>query len=177
MKNLFAGLLLLPALYLAKPSDDNFKDWSYEQRLVWDDFKGAPVRNSDAAALTATHLGFSYSFSKGQISYEIICRFDKKKSWGLVKNDWILGHEQGHFDIAEIFARELNKEVSDYKFNKNTFQKDLDEIYREVMADKEAYQLKYDEETNFSRHKKNQEEWLKRIAKDLEELAPYASYQ
>ena len=45
------------------------------------------------------------------------------------KTDYILKHEQGHFDIAEIFARKLNKKMSEYKFNKTTYKTDLKNIY------------------------------------------------
>ena len=57
--------------------------------------------------MTTTHLGFSYNVVNGKVTYKIDCRFEKSKSWGLVKNDWILKHEQGHFDIAEIFAQKI----------------------------------------------------------------------
>lgn len=166
----------MPAILFLSRKDEPYIDWSQEKRLEWDDFKAAPVKNSDAAALTATHLGFSYSFVNNQVSYDIMCRFDKSKSWGLVKNDWILKHEQGHFDIAEIFARRLNKSVSEYLFNKKTFQKDLDNIYKKVIADKEAYQQEYDTGSDFSRSKKNQNEWLKIIAKELEDSKEWAGY-
>lgn len=156
-------------------NDINYIDWS-EKRLTWDDFLAEPVRKTDAAALTATHLGFSYNITNNKISYNIICRFDKTKSWGLVKNDWILKHEQGHFDIAEIFARKLFKEVSSYKFNYKSFQKDLDAIYKKVVAEKEVFQEQYDTETNYSRHKKNQEAWLEKIADEINQLQDFASY-
>jgi hypothetical protein len=30
---------------------------------------------------------------------------------------------KGHFDIAEIFARKLNKGIGEYQFNRTSFQK------------------------------------------------------
>ena len=195
MKKVFSLLTLLPAFYLLNPNldtepvtiavnetpapgeEEQFIDWSAAKRLVWDDFKAPPVKNSDAAALTATHLGFSYSFVKDRVSYDIICRFDKTRSWGLVKNDWILKHEQGHFDIAEIFARRLNQAVMQYEFNRKTFQKDLDQIYKSVVEEKEAFQNQYDTETDYSRNKKNQNEWLKKIEKELEESKDWGNYR
>jgi len=175
MKRILALLVLLTPLFLSAQQDGNFVDWSVK-RLDWDDFKASPVKNSDAAALTATHLGFSYSLSNNRVSYEIICRFDKTKSWGLVKTEWILKHEQGHFDIAEIFARKLKRELAEYQFNKKTFQKDLDAIYQRVIEEKEAFQLNYDTQTDYSRNKRKQLEWLKKIEEILEETQSYSAY-
>lgn len=171
-----ALLIFLTPLFLSAQRDESFIDWAGERRLDWNDFLATPAKNTDAAALTATHLGFSYSYSNSQITYEIICRFDKTKSWGLVKTDWILRHEQGHFDIAEIFARKLKKAIAEYTFNKKTFQKDLNVIYQKIVDEKEAFQHLYDTETNYSRNKQKQEEWLKKIAIILEELNSFAGY-
>lgn len=130
----------------------------------------------DVAALSTTHLGFAYSMKDGKIQYRIECQFEKNKSWGLVQTDYILSHEQGHFDIGEIFARKLMKEVTRYQFNRNTFQKDLDAIYQKIVGDKEAFQQLYDDETNHSRNKAKQEEWLILIKKKLNELKDYTAY-
>lgn len=178
MKKMVPLFLFLPAvLFLSWNDDEQFIDWSTEKRLDWNDFLAAPTKSSDAAALTATHLGFSYSYTNNHVTYNIVCRFDKTKSWGLVKNEWILKHEQGHFDIAEIFARKLNKTVSEYVINRRTFQKDLDKIYRSVMAEKEVYQHAYDNGTDFSRSRRNQLDWYKKIQEDLKSLESWANYR
>ena len=92
------------------------------------------------------------------------------------KTDYILSHEQGHFDIAEIFARKLNKKMSEYRFDKKTYQKDLNKIYHDILDEKEKMQNDYDKETNHSINKEKQAEWLKKIAKMLEEYKDYADY-
>src|SRR6185436_7177040 len=125
---LLIAAFIFPLLILLQREDDYIK-WQEDRKLSWDDFKAEPVKMGSTAAMTTTHLGFGYSISNGVITYKIDCRFEKKKSWGLVKNDWILKHEQGHFDIAEIFARQLYRSVSEYQYNKTTFQKDLTAIY------------------------------------------------
>jgi predicted secreted Zn-dependent protease len=94
----------------------------------------------------------------------------------LVKNDWILKHEQGHFDIAEIFARKLNKGVGEYQFNKASFQIDLNAIYKSVVDAKEKFQQQYDDETDYSRNKPKQEEWFKKIESELQQNKSWADY-
>src|SRR5215213_6330875 len=98
--------------------NNQFIPWNYEQRLNWDDFQCEPRRGTDAVASTSTTLGIAYQISDGQLTYDITCNFSKNKSWGLMKTDYILAHEQGHFDITEIFARKLHEALSNYVFNK-----------------------------------------------------------
>ena len=102
--------------------------------------------------------------------------FIADRSWGLHKTDYILSHEQGHFDLAELFARKLHKEMSNYTFNKKSFQKDLKKIYDSIMKERESTQNQYDKETNHSINKEKQAEWLKKISRMLEELKDYADY-
>jgi hypothetical protein len=151
--------------------------WQYTRRLSWSDFKANPDPNSDAAASTTTLVGIEYNISNNTLTYNINCRFSKDRSWGLHKTAYILAHEQGHFDIAEIFARKLHKQMSEYQFNKKTFQKDLKKIYEDVMKEKEDWQEQYDKETRHSINKQRQSEWLEKIADALEVYAAYASYQ
>jgi predicted secreted Zn-dependent protease len=94
----------------------------------------------------------------------------------LHKTGYILSHEQGHFDIAEIHARILQKRMSEYVFNTRTAQKDLKQIYKEVTEAKEKMQNDYDRETRHSINKARQAEWLEVIAALLEEYAAYADY-
>jgi predicted secreted Zn-dependent protease len=98
------------------------------------------------------------------------------KSWGLLKTSYILAHEQGHFDITEIFARKLHRELLKYKFSRRTFRQDVNLIYDRVVKEKEAFQEAYDGQTDHSRNKKLQQEWLERIDRILEDTAPYANY-
>ena len=126
-KFLSLAVFAFPLLILSHLEEEYVK-WQENRRLTWEDFKAAPLKLGNTAAMTTTHLGFAYNVTNGKVSYKIDCRFEKNKSWGLVKNDWILKHEQGHFDIAEIFARKLNRSINEYEFNKSSFQKDLDVI-------------------------------------------------
>jgi hypothetical protein len=176
MKIIYFLLAFYLPLSTSYKQDDDYIRWQESKKLTWDDFKAPPLKIGNTAALTTTHLGFSYSVSHGKVSYKIDCGFQKSRSWGLVKNDWILKHEQGHFDVAEIFARKLYKQVSEYKFNKSSFQKDLDAIYQSVMDEKEKYQQQYDDETDYSRNKPKQEDWMKKIETALKQNKEWAGY-
>src|SRR5215213_8155583 len=159
-----------------KAESQDMIPWELDKRLAWDDFLCEPKVGSDAVASTSTSLGIAYQLSSGQLRYHITCYFNKEKSWGLMKTDYILAHEQGHFDITEIFARKLNQALQNYTLNRPTFQKDINTIYEAVVASKEAFQSAYDGETDHSRNKRKQAEWLERINNLLEDTQPYANY-
>ena len=169
-------LAFLPVVSSAQESDEELIHWSEKNRLSWSDYKGAPNVRTGAAASTATYLGIDYNFSPRGLTYRITCSFSKTKSWGLHKNDYILSHEQAHFDIAEIFARRLNKKMLAYKFNPNTYQDDLKSIYETIVAEKEEMQNRYDEETNHSINQTKQREWLKNVVQLLSQLEDYKLY-
>lgn len=172
---LLLNVFILP-LFLLSPIEEDFIKWDESRKLTWDDFKAEPMKLGNTAAMTTTKLGFSYNVTNGKVTFKIDCRFDKNRSWGLVKNDWILKHEQGHFDIAEIFARRLNKAVNEYQFNKTSFQRDLDLIYKSVVNGKEVFQQQYDIETDHSRNKDKQEEWFGKIDAELKLHKSWAGY-
>lgn len=156
--------------------DDEFIPWAHDRRLSWEDFLSEPKKNSDAVASTSTSLGIAYQVEHGQLTYAITCNFSKQKSWGLLKTDYILAHEQGHFDITEVCARKLYKALQEYQFNRKTYRKDVNDIYRAIVQEKEDMQAAYDGESDHSRNRKVQYEWLQKINQMLEETAPFATY-
>jgi len=168
------AFFILPLL--AGGQEEQVIEWSPAKRLTWNDYLAKPSSLSDAAAITSTALGIEYHIRNNVLSYKITCRFSKTRSWGKYKTDYILKHEQGHFDITEIFARKLAKEIKEYKFNPRKYQDDLSKIYKKLMEEKEEFQNRYDIETDYSRNKEKQSEWLKKIDEELEEMDGYANY-
>ncbi len=173
----FIVILLFQSVSLfAQIKNEELMEWSASKRLNWTDYKANPNPNSDAAASTSTYLLIDYNIRHDGLTYRIQSLFSKTRSWGLHKSVYILSHEQGHFDIAEIFARKLHKRMSEYIFNKRTYQKDLDRIYNDIVDEKSAFQNRYDKETNHSINKEKQAEWLKIIETLLDEYKDYADY-
>jgi hypothetical protein len=172
--------LLLPLLAFAASRNSNLIDWNPDYKLVWEDFRARPNPASPNAALTATELRFDikYNSEKGY-QYHITCQFNKNKSWGRVRTDYILSHEQGHFDIAEIYARRLCKAFREYKPDSNpqAANKEISGIYQNIMQQMDQRQKDYDAETQNSIIKEKQAEWLKKIAEELKSLQSYADYR
>lgn len=173
---LFFGLFLIPSFLFAQSNNEELLEWSGSRKLTWKDYTARPDPGSDAAASTTSYLAIEYNISSNSFGYKIKSRFSKTRSWGIHKTDYILSHEQGHFDIAEIFARKLNKKMSEYKFNKRTYQQELNKIYQDILDEKEKVQNDYDKQTNHSINKEKQAEWLKKIENMLKEYKDFAGY-
>ncbi len=173
-------LFLLLALSLSKknaPEQNNsLIDWSADRKLSWADFKADPDPSSPNAALTSSIIKYDFAYNDAEgFKFHIHCQFNKSNSWGRTKTEYILSHEQGHFDITEIFARKLNKAFKEYKPGSD-IKKEVTKIYKDTMHQLGEMQAQYDKETNFSRNKPQQEEWLKKITDGLKELQSYANY-
>ena len=171
------AILFFSSPLLAYAQGEEYIEWTANSRLNWDDYLAEPPPKSDAAAITNTAIGMEYHIRNNALSFTITCRFSKTKSWGRQKTAYILRHEQGHFDITEIFARKLAKELQEYKFNPHNYEKELNKIYRTVMDEEEEYQNKYDQETDFSRNQEKQQEWFDKIKRDLDDTQELANAQ
>ncbi|MGB8194377.1 MAG: DUF922 domain-containing protein [Chitinophagaceae bacterium] len=170
-------VLLISFTAVKNDAPESLVDWSPARRLTWEDFKGKPDPATGNAALTSTSINIDYSYNKREVRYSIRCQFDPAKSWGRVRNNHILGHEQAHFDIAEIHARLLYKMLKEYKFKSSTVNDDIAKIYDAVMQQHHDMQSQYDNETDYSRSPSVQREWEGKIAQSLEGLVGFAEYR
>lgn len=148
--------------------------WSPDFRFTWDDFKGAVPKGSTAAATTASGISYTFStFYQGtqlNIDATVSAYFYPTRSWNRpeVSNDVTLMHEQLHFDITELYARKMRKELANTKFTKNV-KEEVRQIYRAILRQLNDFQNKYDSETNYSRNLVVQERWVKEIEAALNE--------
>ena len=176
MFKLIMTFLLMPGFFITHAPEDTIQ-WNTTRRLIWDDFQGAPDRSCSNAALTSSGIEFKYGFSNETFTYNITCLFDKKKSWGKLKNDYILAHEQAHFDISEIHARKLNRLLKSYRFTTPAAaKKEITAIYTGIMKEQTAMQGLYDEETDHSRDKEKQATWLGKVKRELDRTKEYSTY-
>ncbi len=164
---------------------DNPKDyekeitWSSNRKLTWDDFKGRPDTLQFPNALAVTHSGFGYEsssisvFKNSKLFVQTV--FNTDKSWVLPegRNDYVLKHEQIHFDITEIYSRILRKALSDSNITSTASGK-ASAIFSTVFFDYKKRQQAYDEETKHGLKQETQEKWEAIVAI---ELAKYDFYK
>ena len=177
--------------------------WSKDYLLSWDDFQGNPdpayakeLENFRGKVSCRIPYQCKWGFDNEQpkieiqcLSVEVNCFFNKNLSW--VRDDLfneskeyqneVLKHEQGHFDLAEEYARIIQKRMAkrlNRKFavqgkNKDEQLKNLQNTMDSIGArhfsilEKEwkTADKKYDEETNHGKIKSVQALWDARFEK------------
>ena len=143
--------------------------------LIWEDFKAAPNEESKFDANTNAGLSFSWGVKNTngniELTYEVTSYFNPYLSW--VKedsdNDYLLKHEQLHFDITELHARKLRKKLSEV--NPGSLGKEpkgvLTRIYQAVEKERAAMQIEFDNESRHSLDKDGEARWQKYVRAEL----------
>jgi hypothetical protein len=147
--------------------------WNSAYHLKWEDFQGKPEPNSEFGAISRCAIKYSLTVKENTYNYKVDCEFHTKISWTKDFDSVGLRHEQGHFNIAELFARKLRKRFSTYKFNPSKIMQDFRNLFE--LNNKERLKMDnlYDQETDFSRNRPKQFYWNKKI---LIELKKYQAY-
>lgn len=157
-------------------------EWSATRKLIWADFKGAPksISNPGVAAQSYCSFGFQafsspFTFIKTKIFVRTVFTCDL--SW--VRPDQmsrmdLLDHEQGHFDLCEVYARKLRKELKEKKLTTLNLQ-DANVIYKRIYEEYLDRQESYEKETNYGLDRARQSEWNTTIANELSELNVFSN--
>ncbi len=154
--------------------------WAPEHTLAWDHFRGVPETNSRYVALTKIDMSIVLGplQQPGAIELIISTELMTDGSWVKLENRTahILGHEQGHFDIAEYHARRLRKELLDTApLNGSHFSEEVDMVFERIFTEKQEMQQAYDRETDHSMKIHEQLDWDERIAGLLDSLSAYST--
>jgi hypothetical protein len=152
-------------------------EWSSKRKLVWDDFKGIPKRDADSTIAAGTNCGFGFNavirpFLKQRVF--AINTFNCMLSWVLPQqnqNPILLAHEQLHFDICEVYTRQLRKQFRE--LHNVLANEKINLIFRTISEKYTARQLLYDSETVHGSLPVKQKEWELQVSRELAELAAY----
>lgn len=176
MKLLLAAIFFF--IFHLQPDSEKIQ-WKENEKLTWDDFRGNPLRSASFVASTNTGISFQYSYSiqNGDMSveYSVESFFSPEGSWYIPERvtPYILKHEQAHFDISELHARMLRKNLDGKTFSKK-IKSEIEAIYQKVEQKRRAMQTKFDAETDHSRNEEKEAFWQKHIA---HQLAEYESWK
>jgi hypothetical protein len=98
---------------------DSIIRWSPDRKLTYSDFIGQrPTAemshdNIDTLAAISCSIRYVLDTKNGKWFVRAYAFVNLRKSWMDVKIPYVLKHEQGHFDITEIYSRRFEKEVND----------------------------------------------------------------
>lgn len=172
-------MLLMLLTAKAQPENGNFKEfilWNDTVKLSWKDFKAQVVPNASEAAMTASSMEFAYNTKNTQLFWKVKVKFFPNLSWSKKEkqSDYILKHEQLHFNITELYARLLRKQLSENIKSTKDISK-LKQINKSILSKWQNEQNQYDKETNHSMNIAKQNEWNISIQQRLDQLKEFAS--
>lgn len=154
--------------------------WTEETKLKWSNFKSKINNQRGENVVAYTNCGWIYSYvrssnPKSPIKIKIETVFNEDKSWKDVKriNNYVLLHEQKHFDVAEVFSRKLRKEVAEKIKTGNDFDKYFQTIYNRILKEYQDFQKAYDGDTQNGIVEEKQSEYNRIIAEELENYKSY----
>ena len=173
MKHRIVLMLVIFLGLTSLTSADRYIDWSLKRPLLWSDFQGRPKYSQDSlhGAVTDAFLDRKFYQKNLGITY-VKAVFDKQSSWVTVPDSLSLIHEQGHFDIVEIYARKFNNEFNDEKIQaKENVLALQDKRFNEIGTELAKTQAKYDKEINKDYFDREQQtKWNKWIKKQLDSI-------
>lgn len=148
--------------------------------LTWKDFtvkEGFRSHPYSAKIFTQTQPG-KYKVKEHNIKFEVVLYVDNDKSW--VKEEFIkksnkedkeklLSHEKGHLIIALIKLRQLESDLKKFPYSRN-YKKEMDSIFKACYSQTHLMNETYDNETNHMLIADKQQEWIKKLLQQLNEL-------
>ncbi|SMO83654.1 DUF922 domain-containing protein [Solitalea koreensis] len=148
--------------------------YSFDRPLSWNDFSGKSRSQNNNAAMSFTGFGYQARISSREdtlrIRIEIMVYFQKSASWVLsgYHTDYVLAHEQLHFDIARIAAENFKNKLKvredfNYQDADSIMQYEYLEAYREMNKLQDAY----DTETRHGLDKEAQAKWQKKVKAEV----------
>ena len=184
LKNIFffIGFISLMSFSFVK---DDFILWQENKKLKIQDFKADNKdtvkvnRQQFLGAISAIRIEYS-SFQRNKNSvpdFSIKTYFDPNESWMLLKNDYVLQHEQIHFDLTELYARKMRKSIESLRqknvTNISIYRKKIqrwnamkEKASNQFDADNQDYYIKIGQKILFQKNPK-QEAWKKKIDREL----------
>jgi hypothetical protein len=176
----------------------NVIEWSNERRLSKSDFKGRVPLNTAVTSMSWLSVDVSWECEAGELFGTARATFDPARSWWRLAqgNIWqsdgtrsvsrareearrsvverdvqLLDHEQLHFDMTELAARRVRKRFADSKdvCGDPDQREDLRHAIAEIDRELDEEQSRYDRETSHGINTGAQDQWKRRIRKQLEQ--------
>ena len=178
MRKVFLVLFLLGIVHIGGAQEKRKIAWADIDRLSWQNFEAAPDYNIDFSANTNSGISYSWNYStstgKPELTHEVKSNFYPDLSWVKDVNnpEYLLAHEQLHFDITELHARKLRKRLAEYEPGRRIRQ-DLKRLYNITETERVAMQNRFDKETSHSENKEAELRWRKFVASKLADYEDY----
>ena len=150
---------------------DAMIEWSESRPLEWKDYTYRRIRLKGSMALTMVKHSVKGYLRNGLPEFEIKVLFRKPNSWTSdTTNLELLGHEQLHFDIAELYRRKIEAEIIKLQQKKEKKAGVYKAEIKRILDEFNVYSRRYDRESNHGKNKLEQAKWKEQVASSLEKV-------
>jgi hypothetical protein len=168
-------IVLLIGLTAFWSGGERYVEWKQGEKLTWDDFQGPADYANEMQAHTTSRINYNWQCDGGMFMAEVESVFDREKSWKKdLETDALLAHEQLHFDLTEVWARQLRKAFSILEDPCSLSPEEIKEIADQVRGQWQAEQKLYDLRTDHGRDAEWQLSYGVIVKGQLEELQEFA---
>ena len=155
--------------------------WS-EKKLIWTDFKednsvekypGSLARSF--VKVHVTDIDTTLHHEKNGINVKVYALFFPTLSWARkssIGKSSVLAHEQLHFDIGELIARRLRKQLSLQYVSCKNYEAVINKLKKKAFSQLGNMNFEYDKT-----HKQKWQKWVDDISNELAELDKYKSVE
>lgn len=155
--------------------------WGADHRLTWEDFRGpVPAGRGNVAAETSCGIGFeTNTISRGvPVRFRVYNTFSMQRSWVRpdAMTDEVLEHEQGHFDLCELYTRKLRARFEATEgITVENLKRVTRAVWAEVHSEYAKRQEQYEDETEHGLNREAQIAWTAHLEKELGATEAWAS--
>ena len=157
-----------------KPEGDSIY-YSVNRPLTWNDFQ-SKIANSRYDAEVFPTIGYDEHTEviNGIVNIRMAIKVCLPKSacWAkdASRNDYVLNHEQRHFDIAKIAAEHFKQKLKTETLLADNYDGQINMDYLDAYREMDDLQKQYDGETRHGSDHSEQQRWNEKIDKEMKSL-------
>ena len=157
---------------------NTYLNWNSNRKLTWNDFQKEADASDPLHAMTSTNISVQAHCDGNEMKFDVKCQFAVLDSWTKNKSsESLLQHEQLHFDITEIYARQLRQKLEQQKSLCTGDKRKFNAVVNKVFADWKKTQERYDAESKHGIDDAKQQQWTENVANLLTSLEAYQDRQ
>jgi predicted secreted Zn-dependent protease len=171
---LTAVVFLSALIAFAQPAEVIGKEIN-DRDVEWSDFTGPVDPTSRFGAWTDWRITYSFPAPtiRNEKAYVNVTTklFLRHNSWvkSEKRSQRLLEHEQGHFRIGRLCAREIVSTINSTAFSRENYRKEINEIYWATINKYIEINTEYDRDTAHSNDLEGQSRWNKKLAELLKD--------
>ena len=173
-------------------------EWSSTRRLKREDFQGRPPVGATTASMSWLNIEASWECAGGELDATARATFNPARSWwrasqanvwgdagdraiaagraqldarnsALQRDAQLLAHEQLHFDLTEVAARNVRSRLSEFKAacDEPGAMEPIRQIVADIDQELQEEQRRYDRETAHGINARAQETWARKVKQML----------